>query len=77
MVISDYDKLMNVAEDYSDKHELFTSEMLYDYLLNTKIKFKKNMNTRRISRLLLSSKNYEKAYHKNNRNYYRRCLKND
>lgn len=41
MLISDYDKLMNVAEDYSDKHELFTSEMLYDYLLNTKIKFKK------------------------------------
>lgn len=77
ILVSDYDKLMDIAQTYADSHEVFTSGMLCQHILRGEVKFKKNMNTRRISNWLLSSGLFEKAYHKNNKNYYRLCLKDE
>ena len=57
MRLSDRDKLIKITLEYAKvKNSIFTSEMIFDYILNQNIKFKKAMSTRRIGRTLSTEK---------------------
>lgn len=64
---NDIKKLDFILEEYVKTHDEFTSEMVQDYLFNTNLKFKTDMNRKRIGQYL--SKRYTK-FRKNNRTYY-------
>ena len=59
--MSDEDKLLMLAKKYFTKHGEFTSAMLFHYVLRQKTKFRRDMTTRRIGRILTASKKYEKV----------------
>lgn len=69
-VINDNDKFIRVALEFASKRGVFTSEMLYDYILNRDIKFHKSMTKRRIGFKLSTCDLFEKLYKKKNTNYY-------
>lgn len=71
-VITDRMKFNRVALEYGDLKEIFTSEMLYDYILNHNIKFRKSMSKNRIGFNLATHPLFEKVGRKNNMNYYRK-----
>ena len=70
-VINDNDKFIRVALEYGERKGIFTTEMLYDYILHKKIKFKKTMTKRRIGFTLSNCGFFEKLGKKNNMNYYK------
>lgn len=70
--VTDNMKFNRVALEYSDLKESFTSEMLYDYILNHNIKFRKSMSKNRIGFNLATNPLFEKVGRKNNMNYYRK-----
>ena len=64
---NDIRKLDTILDEYVKEHDEFTSEMVRDYLWNTGVKFKTDMNCKRIGQYL--SKKYSKC-RKNSRTYY-------
>lgn len=64
---TDFEKLEEELKEYAKKHNQFTSEMVYDHLLNTEIKFKKDMSRKKIGRYL--SQRYPQT-RKYNKTYY-------
>ena len=69
--IPDEEKITNALVEYTKTHDVFTTEMLYDYILNRKIKFKKMLIVKRLGRNIARHPLLEKAYKKNNINYYK------
>jgi len=64
---TDFEKLEEELKEYTKTHTLFTSEMVRDHLLNTEIKFKKDMSSKKIGKYL--SKRYAQT-RKYNKTYY-------
>lgn len=68
-MITDEQKLYNIIKEVSNKNEVFTSEMVYDYIFNRSIKFRKNMSTKKIGYYISTSGKFDKFKTKNRTHY--------
>lgn len=69
--VKDEDKLLMLAKVYSiSRNEIFSAEMLFDFLLNNETKFRKDMNTKRIGHILSNSNLFKKNKRVSNVTYY-------
>lgn len=68
--ISDFDKLILIARVYANFKEVFSPDMLYDFLLDSGIKFRKTMTCRKIGIFLSQSKRFKCTEKKCNRKFY-------
>ena len=62
-------KLMRIVREYSKARPIFTSEMVFNYLFNRKIKFLKEMNKTRIGMIISRSNEFD-VVRKRNVNYF-------
>lgn len=67
---SDNEKLDDILKEMVDNCGEFSSEMVYDYILNRDIKFKKDISTKKIGYYISTSGKFEKFRNKN-KNYYK------
>ena len=67
---SDNEKLDDILKEMVDNRGEFSSEMVYDYILNRDIKFKKDISTKKIGYYISTSGKFEKFRNKN-KNYYK------
>ena len=68
--ISDHDKLILVARVYANFKGDFSPNMLYDFLLDSGINFRKAMTCRRIGMSLAKSKRFKKIGSKDRQVFY-------
>lgn len=55
---SDIDKLLELAVEFGNMKDVFTSDMLYDYIISKNVKFHKDMNRKRIGNNLVKDKRF-------------------
>lgn len=67
---NDTKKLIFHTKKLQKKHSIFTSEMVYDYILNNNVKFHKVMTKKRLAQYIHSCGEFQRVYKKDNKNYY-------
>ena len=69
---NDTEKLLKFAKEYGVHIDMFTSQMLWGYINSKNVKFKKDMNSKKIGHILSRHPDF-KVIKSTYRNYYKLC----